>query len=140
MNKSPDSYLPPSSSGGLEMTPRMDTSRALVAALLWAGVTAALSGGANLQGSAINGGLMGAAVLANGFIHSGLGLFPSMTSSALATGGSFAALQMVVRGDNNMVANVVAGSVTDVATEYVGGMMGYGAPAAPSDDSTDDSE
>lgn len=139
MNKSPDSYLPPSSSGGLEMTPRMDTSRALVAALLWAGVTAALSGGANLQGSAINGGLMGAAVLANGFIHTGLGLFPSMMSSALATAGSFAALQMVVRGDNNVAMNAVAGAVTDVGTEYVGGMMGYGAPA-PSDDSTDDSE
>jgi hypothetical protein len=139
MNKSPDSYLPPSSSGGLEMTPRMDTSRALVAGLLWAGVTAAMSGGANLQSSALGGGLMGAAVLANGFIHSGLGLFPTMTSSALATGASFAGLQMLVRGDNNMVVNVVAGGVTDVATEYVGGMMGYGAPAS-SDDTTDDSE
>lgn len=128
MNKSPDSYLDgeESPTGGLvSMGPTMDTSRALVAALLWAGVSAVFSGGANLGSSAMNGGLMGVAVLANGAVHSALSVVPSQLSSAAATGGAFAALKMVVNGDNNMVVNALAGAATDVGTDFVGGMVGY---------------
>jgi hypothetical protein len=125
MNRSPDSYEDEDGpQGGLEMTQTVNTSRAVVAGLLWFAVSAALSGGRNLMNSGMTGATMGAAVLGNGLVHSALSVAPSQTSSALATGGIFAGLQMV-RGDANLVVNGLSGAGTDFVTEYVGDMLGY---------------
>jgi hypothetical protein len=125
MNRSPDSYEDEDGpQGGLEMTQTVNTSRAVVAGLLFFAVSAALSGGRNITNSAMTGAVMGASVLGNGLVHSALSIAPSQTSSALATGGMFAALQMV-RGDSNLVVNGLSGAAVDFGTEYVGDMLGY---------------
>lgn len=125
MNRSPDSYQDEDGpQGGLEMTQSVNASRAVVAGLLWFAVSAALSGGANLANSAMSGGVLGASVLGNGILHSALSVAPSQTSSALATGGIFAGLQML-RGDQNLVTNGAVGAAVDFGTEFVGDMLGY---------------
>jgi hypothetical protein len=125
MNRSPDSYEDEDGpQGGLEMTQTVNTSRAVVAGLLWFAVSAALSGGRDLMNSGMTGGVMAASVLGNGLVHSALSIAPSQTSSALATGGIFAGLQMV-RGDSNLVVNGLSGAAVDFGTEYVGDMLGY---------------
>lgn len=125
MNRSSDSYEDEDGpQGGLQMEQSVGASRAIVAGLLYFAVMAGLSGGANLANSAMSGGVLGASVLANGMLHSALAVAPSQTSSALATGGIFAGLQML-RGDQNLVANGAAAAAVDFGTEYVGGMLGY---------------
>lgn len=103
----------------------LDTSRAVVGAGLWFAVSALMTGGANLMGSATSGALMGVAVFANGALHSALDMPPTMVTSAAATGAAFAALEAVVRGDRNYVMNAAAGAAVDVGTESAGAALGY---------------
>ncbi len=103
----------------------LDTSRAVVGAGLWFAVSALMTGGANLMGSATSGALMGVAVFANGALHSALDMPPTMVTSAAATGAAFAALEAVVRGDRNYVVNAAAGAAVDVGTESAGAALGY---------------
>lgn len=103
----------------------LDTSRAVVGAGLWFAVSALMTGGANLMGSATSGALMGVAVFANGALHSAIDMPPTTLTSAAATGAAFAALEAVVRGDRNYVINAAAGAAVDVGTETAGAALGY---------------
>jgi len=103
----------------------LDTSRAVVGAGLWFAVSALMTGGANLMGSATSGALMGVAVFANGALHSAMDMPPTTVTSAAATGAAFAALEAVVRGDRNYAINVAAGAAVDVGTETAGSVLGY---------------
>jgi hypothetical protein len=73
------------------------------------------------MGVAVDGGLMGVSLVANEMVHNALELEPSMLSSAAATGGSYAALQSVVKGNQNLAMNAAAGAATDVALGVVFG-------------------
>jgi len=98
---------------------------ALVGGLLYAAVMAGMSvaSGAplDLMGVAVDGGLMGVSLVANEMLHNALELEASMLSSAAATGGSYAALQSVVKGNQDLVMNAAAGAATDVALGMVFG-------------------
>ena len=98
-------------------------SRAALTAAVWAGISyalAMLSGvPANLTEVATDGGVMGAASLASDTIHSTLRMNPTGTTAAVGTGVSFAALQSVIRGDNNYGVNFVAGAASDMVVDKI---------------------
>ena len=94
---------------------------ALTGALVYGGAMALLGlatgEGANLVGNAVNGAVMGGAIMADELTHKMLMLDPSVASSAVVTGGWFAGLELVLRGDNRIVRNVAAGAVTGVVVD-----------------------
>jgi hypothetical protein len=98
-------------------------SRAVLTAGVWAGVSyvlAMLAGGAvNLTAVATDGAVMGAASLTSDTLHSTLRMPPTPTTAAVGTGASFAALQAVLRGDNNYAVNFVGGAASDMLVEKV---------------------
>lgn len=98
---------------------------ALVGGLLYAAVMAGMSvaSGAplDLMGVAVDGGLMGVSLVANEMVHNALEIEASTLSSAAATGGAYAALQSVVKGNQNLAMNVAAGAGTDFVLGMVMG-------------------
>ena len=102
-----DSYMNPALFGGL-----------LYAAVM-AGMSVANGAPLDLMGVAVDGGLMGVSLLANEMLHNALELEPSMLSSAAATGGAFAGLQSVVKGNQNLAMNAAMGAGTDIALGFV---------------------
>jgi hypothetical protein len=90
-------------------------------ALLYGGTMAlvglATGQGLNLAGNAIDGAIMGGAILADDLTHATLMMDPSVASSAVVTGGWFAAMQSLLRGDSRLVRNVAAGGVTSVVLD-----------------------
>jgi len=109
------------------MMSSMSLGPALYAGLLYAvvmgGMNAYSGAGVDVPSLAMDGGLMGASVLINESVHRLLELEPTMPSSAAATGASFAALEAVVRGDQRLLRNAVAGAGVDVVTGYAMEMM-----------------
>ena len=99
---------------------------ALIGGLLYAAVMAGMgvATGAPLDvmGVAVDGGLMAASLVANEMVHNALEVPSSTFSSAAATGAAFAGLQSVVKGNQNLAMNAVAGAGTDVALGFVMGM------------------
>jgi len=98
-------------------------TRAVLAAGVWAGVSYALALVAGLPANPTavltDGASMGAASLTSDTLHSTLGMSPTGVTAAVATGGSFAAIQSLLRGDNNYAMNFAAGAASDMLVEKV---------------------
>jgi len=103
---------------------------AVFAAALYTGVMLAASfvagEGLPIAKEAMNGLAMGAAVLANNVVHNATQMFPSVESSALVTGGAFAAIQTVRGERSSLLRNVAAGAATSVAVDVYGITDGFG--------------
>ena len=78
----------------------------------------AVSGtGLELMKNAMNGLVMGGAIMADSVTHSMLRYDPSVASSAVVTGGWFALMESVLRGDTNYGRNAIAGGATAVVVD-----------------------
>lgn len=73
--------------------------------------------GLNLMSNVTDGAIMGAAILTDDLTHSFLMMDPSVASSAVVTGGWFAAMQALLRGRTNYVRNVAAGAAVSVVVD-----------------------
>lgn len=94
---------------------------AVTGALVYGGAMAlvglATGEGLNLAGNAVNGGIMGLAILADDATHSMTSMDPSVASSAVVTGGWFAVMESVLRGDSRILRNVLAGGATSIVVD-----------------------
>jgi hypothetical protein len=92
---------------------------AVLAAALYAGVMLAASyvagEGLPIATHAMSGLAMGAAVLADNVVHNATQMDQTVASSALVTGGAFAAIQTVRGERSSLVRNVAAGAATSIA-------------------------
>lgn len=98
-------------------------SRAVLTAAVWAGVSYGLAYVAgvtpDMTSVLTDGATMGAASLTSDTLHSTLGMAPTGTTAAIGTGGAFAGLQALLRGDENYGLNFVAGAASDMLVEKV---------------------
>jgi hypothetical protein len=98
-------------------------TRAVLAAGVWAGVSYVLAMAAGIPASTTailtDGASMGAASLTSDTLHSTAGMAPTPMTAAVGTGASFAAIQSLLRGDNNMAVNFAAGAASDMLVEKV---------------------
>lgn len=92
---------------------------ALFAGALYAGVMLAASyvagEGLPIATHAMSGLAMGAAVLADNVVHNATQMDQTVASSALVTGGAFAAIQTARGERSSLLRNVAAGAATSVA-------------------------
>lgn len=91
----------------------------LLYAAAMAAAAAASGQGLNLAEHLMQGAAMGVAVVADDMTHNALSLEPSVASSAVVTGGWFALLEGVARGDTQYARNLAAGAVTSVVLDQV---------------------
>jgi hypothetical protein len=88
---------------------------------LWFGVAYGLGMvlGANpdLYNTALDAGMMAGSAVGADMLHGMLGWNPTGVTSALATGGMYAGLQKVVRGDSNYMVNVGFAGANDMLVE-----------------------
>ena len=96
-------------------------SRAVMSGGLWFGVAYGLGMvlGANpdLYNTALDAGMMAGSAVGADMLHGMLGWNPTGVTSALATGGMYAGLQKVVRGDSNYMVNVGFAGANDMLVE-----------------------
>ena len=96
-------------------------SRAVMSAGVWFtvsyGLTLAMGGGASLVDCAVDGGIMGVCAIGSDIVHSTLGMNPTGTTSAVATGGLFAGAQKLYRGSDDYLMNGLLAGANDWAIE-----------------------
>jgi hypothetical protein len=92
------------------------TGGAIYAATM-VGVGLLTGDGLNLMSNATDGAIMGAAILADSLTHSMISMDPSVASSAVVTGGWFAAMEAFLRGRTNYARNVAAGAAVSVVVD-----------------------
>lgn len=92
---------------------------ALLYAAAMAAATAASGQGLQVTEHLMEGAMMGVAIVADDMTHSALGYDASVASSAVMTGGWFALLEGVARGDTRYARNLAAGAVTSVVVDSV---------------------
>jgi hypothetical protein len=95
--------------------------RAVMSGGLWFGVAYGLGMvlGANpdLYNTALDAGIMAGSAVGADVVHGLLGWNPTGITSALATGGMYAGIQKVVRGDSNYMVNVGFAGANDMLVE-----------------------
>ena len=111
------------------MTDAMDFARATTSGALWVAVSYGLGmvAGSNpsLMDCAVDGGLMSASAIASDWLHAMVQMEKTGVTSAVATGGSFALAQKLVRGSNDYLMNAGLAGGNDLAVEAMfGGKSG----------------
>jgi hypothetical protein len=81
------------------------------------GVNVAMGGNASLVDCAVDGGIMGACAVASDLVHSTLGMNPTGTTSAVATGALFAGAEKLYRGSDDYMVNGLLAGANDWAIE-----------------------
>jgi hypothetical protein len=76
------------------------------------GVSMATGSDFDLSGLAVDGGIVAASAIGADYAHAMLGMVPTRTTSAVATGAIFAAVQRF-RGDDALLINFVGGAAND---------------------------
>lgn len=82
------------------------------------GVSALTGGGFDLSGLAVDGAIVAGSAIGADYAHAILGMTPTRTSSAVATGAIFAAIQRF-RGDDALLINFVGGGSNDIFVDML---------------------
>ena len=82
------------------------------------GISVLVGGGFNLSGLAVDGAIVAGSAIGADYAHSMLGMTPTRTSSAVATGAIFSAIQRF-RGDDALLINFVGGASNDVFVDML---------------------
>ena len=99
----------------------VNLTRATVSAGVWFATVYALflatGASTDLMNTAADAGIMAAACVVSDAAHGAMGMVPTGVTSHLATGAGYAAVQKLVRGDNNYMVNVGAAAANDYLVE-----------------------
>ena len=96
-------------------------SRAVMSAGLWFavsyGVNVAMGGNVSIVDCAVDGGIMGVCAIGSDIVHSTLGMNPTGTTSAVATGALFAGAEKLYRNSDDYMVNGLLAGANDWAIE-----------------------
>jgi len=96
-------------------------NRAVMSGGLWFGVAyglgMALGANPDLYNTALDAGIMAGSAVGADLLHGMLGWNPTGVTSAVATGGMYAGVQKLVRGDNNFLVNAGVAGANDLLVE-----------------------
>jgi|Laugrefa1bdmlbdn_1035148.scaffolds.fasta_scaffold07957_4 hypothetical protein len=96
-------------------------NRAVMSGGLWFavayGVGMAVGANPDLYNTALDAGIMAGSAVGADLLHGMLGWNPTGVTSAVATGGMYAGMQKLVRGDNNLLVNAGFAGANDMLVE-----------------------